>query len=33
MCGHVAYVGERIGAYRVLEVKTKGNMLLEIPGH
>jgi hypothetical protein len=27
----VAHVGERSGAYRILEVKAKGKMLLEIP--
>jgi len=32
MGGHVAHVGERSGACRVLEVKAKGKMLLEIPG-
>lgn len=31
MGGHVAHVGERSGAYRVLEVKAKGMGLLEIP--
>jgi len=30
MGGHVAHVGERSGAYRVLEVKAKGMGLLEI---
>jgi hypothetical protein len=31
MGGQVAYVGERSGAYKGLEVKAKGKRLLEIP--
>jgi len=31
MGGHVAHVAEMSGAYRVLEVKAKAKMLLEIP--
>jgi hypothetical protein len=32
MGGRVAHVGERTGAYRVLEVIAKGKKLLEITG-